>query len=164
LPIGFCVLLVASRLPSSDFIGQGLFVGNAPIETLSREDAEFGFGHIQPTAVFGCIVPFEPLDQPSGFLGRKGFVERSGLVGVEIVLHEHDLLGFWEAAVRYILEDFGIVDGGMLVRDFDVPLTLQGREHHEQIGRAVACIFVIVSFRMSGRRWNSSARLNSELL
>jgi hypothetical protein len=42
-------------------------IEDAPIETLSREDAEFGLGHIQPTTVFGSIVPFEPPGQLSGF-------------------------------------------------------------------------------------------------
>ena len=75
LPIGFGVIAVSVGLPSGGFVYEGLLVGNAASEALRREDAEFGLGHIEPTAVLGRIVPFEAFDEPSGFDGWKGFVE-----------------------------------------------------------------------------------------
>ena len=42
------------------------------------------------TGIGPVIVPFEPLDEPSGFGGRKGFIKRGRGVGVEVVLHEDD--------------------------------------------------------------------------
>jgi hypothetical protein len=57
--------------PSGDFLDEGLFVGDAAVETLSGEDTEFGFRQIEPTAVLGRVVPFEALDQSSGFGGGK---------------------------------------------------------------------------------------------
>jgi hypothetical protein len=51
-------------LDSGDFIDEGLFIGNAAVETLGGEDAEFGFGQIEPAAELGRVVPFEALDQP----------------------------------------------------------------------------------------------------
>ena len=45
LPVGFGVVLVATGFPGGDFVGQGLFVWDSPVETLRRQDAEFGFGH-----------------------------------------------------------------------------------------------------------------------
>jgi hypothetical protein len=42
---------------------------------LTRQNAEFGFSHVQPTAVFWRVVPFEPLNQPAGLGSGKGFVE-----------------------------------------------------------------------------------------
>jgi hypothetical protein len=38
-------------------VGEDLLVGDAAIQTLRREHAEFGFGHIEPTAVLGRVVP-----------------------------------------------------------------------------------------------------------
>src|SRR5208337_2471168 len=35
VPVSFGVFLVAAVLPCGDFLGQGLFVGDAPIETLA---------------------------------------------------------------------------------------------------------------------------------
>jgi len=60
---------------------------------LRGEDAEFGFGQIEPGAVFGHVMPFEALDQAPGLGGREGLVKRSGGVGVEIVLDEDDCRG-----------------------------------------------------------------------
>jgi hypothetical protein len=73
LPIGFDVLLVAAVLPGGDFLGQGRLVRDTTIETLTRQHAEFGLGHVQPGAVSGRIVLFEPLDEAAR-LGRS-FVE-----------------------------------------------------------------------------------------
>ena len=50
-------------------------VGDTPIETLTRQHAQVGFSHVQPTAVFGGVVPLELLDQPTCLGGGKSFVE-----------------------------------------------------------------------------------------
>ena len=76
VPVCLGVIGIAVVFPSGDFVDEGLFVGDAAVETLRGEDAEFGFGQIEPAAVLGRVVPFEALDQPSGFGGRKGLVER----------------------------------------------------------------------------------------
>ena len=39
------------------------------------------------------VMPFEPLDQPPGFGGRKGLVEGRLAVDAEIVLDQYDDLG-----------------------------------------------------------------------
>jgi len=75
LPVGLGVVGIAIVLPGSDFVDEGLFVGDAAIEALGREDAEFRLGQIEPTAMPWSVVPFEALDQAPGFDGRKGFVE-----------------------------------------------------------------------------------------
>src|ERR1022692_417309 len=75
LPIRLGVVLIPGAYAGGDFLDQGLLVSDPPIETLRRQHAEFGFGHIQPTAVFGCVVPLEPLDEPACLGGREGFVE-----------------------------------------------------------------------------------------
>jgi len=54
---------------------EGFFVGNAAVEALGRQDTELGLRQIEPTAVLWSVMPFEALDQPPGFGGRKGFVE-----------------------------------------------------------------------------------------
>ena len=51
---------IALLLPSGDFLDKGLFVGNAAV---------------MPAAVFGSVVPFEALEQPSGFGRRESLVE-----------------------------------------------------------------------------------------
>ena len=71
MPIRLGVAGVTVALPGGDFLDEGLFVGNPAVEALGRQDAEFGFGQIEPTAVLWGVVPFEALDQASGFGGGK---------------------------------------------------------------------------------------------
>ena len=42
LPVGFGVMGIAISLPSGDLVDDDLLVGNAAVETLRRENSEFG--------------------------------------------------------------------------------------------------------------------------
>ena len=103
LPVCVGVIGIAVVFPRGDFVDEGLFVGDAAVETLSGEDAELGFRQIEPTAVLGRVVPFEALDQPPGFGGRKGLVKRRLAVDVEIVLDQHNGFGAREVTIGQIL-------------------------------------------------------------
>jgi hypothetical protein len=52
----------------------------------------------------------------------------------------------------------------MAIRHLDVPPTLQRREQHEQIGRAVALILVIMPRRTAWLRWHRHTRFGDQLL
>ena len=45
---------------------------------------------------------------------------------LRIVLDEHDDLGAWEVDIGQILQNVGIIDGGVAVRHFDVAPTSSG--------------------------------------
>ena len=64
-------------------------------------------------------------------------------MGVEIVLHHHDLWGLGKVDVRHILERMGIIDGGMAIRDFDMAPAFERSKQHEEVGGAVALVLVI---------------------
>jgi hypothetical protein len=64
VPIGLGVIGVAVVLPGGDFLDEGLFVGNAAVEALGRQDPEFRLGQIEPTAVLWRVMPFESLWPP----------------------------------------------------------------------------------------------------
>ena len=49
----FCVSRV---LPSVDFGLQGIPIGNASIQALARENANFDLCHVEPARVLGCVV------------------------------------------------------------------------------------------------------------
>jgi hypothetical protein len=117
VPVGLGVAGIAIVLPGCDFLDQGLLVGNAPVEALGRQDAEFGFGEIEPTAVPGRVVPFEALDQPPGLGGWKSFVKRSLAVDIEIVLDQNDGLGAGKMRVGKVFEDVSVIDRSMAVGD-----------------------------------------------
>ena len=80
------MVVVAAILPGGDLLDEVELVGDPAIETLTRQHAELGFGHIEPTAVFRGVVPFEPLDETTGFGCGEGFVERLWFVGVEVAM------------------------------------------------------------------------------
>ena len=82
----------------------------------------------------------------------------------EIVLHQHDLRRAGKVHVGQFLEHLGVIDGGVAVGDLDATPALQRREHHEQVGHAVAFVFVIVTRLASGRGGNGRARLGNHLL
>ena len=75
MPVGLGVVLVATRLPCVDLLCQGLPVWDPPVEALTCEHAEFGFGHVQPTTVPGRVVPLEALDETARLGGRESLIE-----------------------------------------------------------------------------------------
>src|SRR5271156_50830 len=66
--------------------------------------------------------------------------------------------------VRQIPERMGVIDGGVAVGDFDMPPPFQRRERHEQIGDAIAFVFVVVTRLASWLRGDRSPRLDDQLL
>src|SRR5208283_28396 len=164
LPVGLCMMLVAVVLPGGDFFFEGRLVWNAAAQTLARQDAEFGFGHVEPASVFGGVVPFEPFGEAARFWGGKGRVERGGRVRAQIVLDQPDLVGVGKMHVGQFLEHLRVIGGGVAVGDLDAAPALQRRENHEYIGHAVSLVFVIVPDGSSGSGRNRSARLDDQLL
>ena len=164
VPIGLGVSGIAIVLPGGDFLDQGLFVGNASVEALGRQDAEFGFGEIEPAAVLGGVVPFEALDQAPGLGGRKGLIEGSLAVDVEIVLDQDDGLGVGKVSIGEVFEDVSVIDRGVAVRDLDVAPAFERREQHKEIGGAVALVLVIMTGRAPRFHRHRHAGLGDELL
>ena len=91
------------------------------------EDAEFGFGQVQPGAVFRRVMPFEAFDQAPGLGGGKSFVERRGGTGVKVVLDEDDRLGLREVDIGQVFQNVGVIDGGAAVGDLDLAPAFERR-------------------------------------
>ena len=102
MPVGLGVLAVADSFPCLDLFLQHLLIGDAAIEALGGENSEFGFRHVQPTPMFGCVVPLEPFNEAAGFGRRKGLVKRRWLVRVQVVLDEHNFRRTGEVQYRII--------------------------------------------------------------
>jgi hypothetical protein len=58
----------------------------------------------------------------------------------------------------------GIIDGGVVVGHFHKLPPFQRREHHEQIGDAIAFVFVIVTRLASWLRRDRRSHLDDQLL
>ena len=83
---------------------------------------------------------------------------------VEIILHQHDFRRIWKMRIGQIPEHVGIIDSGVAVGDLDMPPAFQRREHHEQIGNAIAFVFVIVTRWLSKFGGDRRARVDDQLL
>jgi hypothetical protein len=67
---------------------------------LRREDVEFRLGHVEPRSMLWGVMPFEPLHEAARLGRRKRLViGEAGLVAVEIILHENDLLRVWKVNI-----------------------------------------------------------------
>src|SRR5258706_14235476 len=73
VPIGLCVAGIAVVLPSVDVLDEGLFVGNAAVEALGRDDAEFRPPHIELTTALLRGVSIQELRQPAHVSGVENF-------------------------------------------------------------------------------------------
>ena len=95
LPVNFDDLAVALLFPSGNFRGEHRFVGYAAVETLPSKNAEFDFGHIEPTTMFGRVMELEAMGQAVRLFWWEGFIKGSSIVSVEVVQHDDDGLGLW---------------------------------------------------------------------
>ena len=105
--------------PSGDFSDQLLLAGDAPIQTLTTQNADFDLDHVQPACMFGNIVELEPSQHASRLVGGKGLVERTGGMGRQIVEDDPDALCLGVMDIGEIAHAGGEVDGGAVVSDFD---------------------------------------------
>src|SRR4051794_15526370 len=74
LPIGPGGGGVAPVLPGLDVALQRRPVTH-PVGQVAAEGAQLDLGHVQPGAVLGCVVDFEPVGDALGLLGRERLVE-----------------------------------------------------------------------------------------
>jgi hypothetical protein len=57
---------------------------------LLGKDREFDLGHIQPTGMFGRMMPNDAFQPCLGVLQPKTLDQRRGVIGVEIIQHQVD--------------------------------------------------------------------------
>ena len=83
---------------------------------------------------------------------------------VQVVLNQRDLLGLREVDVAQVAQDLGIVDGRAPLRDLGMTPAFERREQHEDVGRAIAFVLVVVTRRLSWLHRCGCAGLGDELL
>ena len=62
--------VIARRHPGRRLGVQGGPIRDAPLQTLPAEDRQLQFGHVEPTAMGGGVVPLQALGDATGF--RRG--------------------------------------------------------------------------------------------
>ena len=116
LPVDFGAGLVASRFPGRDFANQGVFVWDPLPQALTGQDGQFAFGDVEPTGMFGGVVPLELGCQTMGFFGIETLIEGSWPMRVQVVGDQDDHLGGPQVLVGQLAQLFGKVLLGAPIR------------------------------------------------
>ena len=74
-PVSFDIVGVAVKEPGRNLALETAPVRDTPIETLIGQDSKLGLGHVEPAAVLGRVVPFEPLDDAASLGRLEGFIK-----------------------------------------------------------------------------------------
>ncbi len=82
---------------------------------------------------------------------------------IQIVLHQNDLVGALEVGVAEVFQDLRVVDRGTPIGDLDVAPAFERGEQHEQIGRPLALVLVVVARRLARQHRQRRACLRDEL-
>ena len=87
-PFNGASLCVSRFLPCIDFGLQGMVVGDASIQALAAEDANFDLGHVEPARVFGRVVKLDAAQELASRSLTQHIIETFPEMGVEVVQHQ----------------------------------------------------------------------------
>lgn len=108
-------------------------------------------------------MDIEPFGQPPGLGGFEGGVERSDLVGVEVVHHETHFHGVRIARIEHAFDEVREVNAGAPFGDFHMPLAGQRFHGDKNIRHTVSDIFVIDDLAVTGRHGDGLMHLFDQL-
>ena len=114
--------------------------------------------------MLGGVHPLKALDEAAGFRCWEGLVERRLGVDVQVVLKQRDQVGVREVVVGDLLENVGVIYGGVPVGHLHVSPAFKRGEHHEEVGDAVALVLVVIAGRAPRLHGDRLARLANQLL
>ena len=149
--------------PSFGFAAQGFDVINASRQVLFGKDAQFDFSYVQPTAMFGGVMNFQPIHQASR-LGRfERLVQGSGRGGVEVVPDQYDLLRGGVINIKQFFDLMGQVDRGLGFSDIDFVPSAEWLGKHEICRATPAFVLIVVALGLARLHSLGIARLGDQL-
>src|SRR5260370_33069056 len=92
LPRDRAVRTIALHLQGIDAPSQGAQTIHPTRQATALKNADLDFGHIQPTAVFGRVVKLDAPENPPRFLRWDAFIDSTWVMGIQMVLHNGDVL------------------------------------------------------------------------
>ena len=150
LPVNRGLSGIAGGLHCGQLTFQRSFGSDAPLQALASKDAQFDLGHVEPTAMLGGVMELQLLPQAMGFCRRKGLIERSRFVGVEIVQDDPNHLRLRVAFIDQPFQLVGEVLHRALSGHFHVPPARLRLTAEEDIPRAIALVFIIIACHLTG--------------
>src|SRR5260370_24095236 len=136
-------LSIALRLQSGKVLSQDLHALHPARQAPSCENGDLDFGHVEPAAMFGGVMELDALQDASCFGRLKGFIEGSGRMGIEIVLHNAHILGMRVDLVHQPADALRVVQLGAMLGHLHMAPARQGFDEEKQIGGAQSLILVI---------------------
>lgn len=94
-------------------------------------------------------MKLQALQNATSFTWGKCLIQGSRCMGMEVVLHQANVLGVWIHLINQPAHDFGVVPHGTVLSHLNVPPLGQRLHHHEQIASPLAFILVIDPFRLA---------------
>src|SRR5258707_1223970 len=119
-------------------------IGNALVEGTTRQDTQFNFSHVEPRARVGGVVKAQARENAAGLLRRKGLIQRSGGVRIEIVQDQMNTAHIGLYGFDQPVYGVGKILGSTLLGRVDMSPGGQWLKEQEQIARAVALILEIL--------------------
>ncbi len=153
---------VSLPLQGLNFSAEGSLIGDTPPQARSGQDAELDLRHVEPTAVFGGVVELQPLYDTPGLRGRKGLVQGSRAMSVQVIQNNSHHRGLRVGLIHQPTHLTGEVLLGPPLGDGHVSPALQRLAGQEQVPGALPSVLVVLSPRLSRLRWEGGrGSLNS---
>ncbi len=100
--------------------------------------------------MFGRVVKLQAGQDATRLLRGEGLIERTGGVGVEVVLHHADALGVWIALLDQVAQHLGVVLFSAVVSDRHMAPAGERFNHDEQVGGTVPLVLVVPTLDVPG--------------
>ncbi len=86
---------IALLFQGPDFPAEGGLVGDTPPEAGASQHAKFDLRHVEPAAMFGCVMKLQPFYDAPGLRGGEGLVQGSWPMGVQVIQDNPDHCTTW---------------------------------------------------------------------
>ena len=137
-------------LPCGDFADEAVGIVDPAIQTLAAQYADLDFDHVEPTGMLGGVVELQAAQNPPGFGRRECFIEGTGRVGRQVILHDADARGFGIMDIDEFAHALGIIFRRPALGDLDLAPGPVHVDTDEEIDGAVAAVLAIVAFKLAG--------------
>lgn len=164
LPVDHCSFTVAFRFDGFDLPEQTGSIANPSLQTALLKHSNEGFSHIQPAGVLGREMKAYLSHYPPGLLRGEGLIQRSRFVGVEIIL---DYINIFRVRITFVhqpLDALGVILVSPPFGDDDVAVAALRLDHHKQIERAIAFVFMVFTFHLPRHNGQALTSLLQQLL
>ena len=144
VPFNGASLCVSRLLPCIDFGLQGMAIGDASIQALAAEDANFDLRHVEPARVFGRVVKLDAAQELAGRSLTQHIIETFPEMGVEIVQHQMYAACPGIDTGEQFFNERDEVGFPPMRSDRDDSHSSLGFNCYKQVGRAIAHVLVVL--------------------